>query len=405
MFGEEDKDIYRESLLLHEEHRGKLEIRSKVPLQTRRDLSRAYTPGVAEVCRKIQENRDLAYKYSIKANTVAIVTDGSAVLGLGNIGGYAAIPVMEGKAILFKEFAGIDAFPICFEGYHVDFIDDIRNISPVFGGINLEDIAAPKCFEVEEALQNLGIPVMHDDQHGTAVVVLAALINACRVTGKKFGELKVAMAGAGAAGNAIVQILKCLGYDHRSCHPVRDIIVCDTKGIIHKNRPDLLQNRYKYVIAHETNRRNLTGTLADAMKGADVFIGVSAAGIITPEMVSAMHDDPIVFALANPVPEIMPDQALAAGAAVVGSGRSDFPNQINNVLAFPGIFRGALDARATKITHEMRVAAAMALAHHIGNPTKEMILPSALDRGVAPVVAAAVREAAVSCGCIRDLPA
>ncbi|MDD1676173.1 MAG: NADP-dependent malic enzyme, partial [Methanomicrobiales archaeon] len=376
MFGEEDKKIYEESLLLHERHKGKLEIRSKVPLLTKRDLSLAYTPGVAEVCRKIKEHRDLAYRYSIKANTVAIVTDGSAVLGLGNIGGYAAIPVMEGKAILFKEFANIDAFPICFEGYHVDFIDDIRNISPVFGGINLEDIAAPKCFEVEEALQDLGIPVMHDDQHGTAVVVLAALINACIVTGKKFGELTIAVAGAGAAGNAIVRILTCLGYDRISCHPAGDLIVCDTKGIIHTGRSDLLRNKYKYIIAHETNHKNRTGTLADAMKGADVFIGVSAPpAIVTPEMVATMNDDPIIFALANPVPEIMPDQARAAGASVVGSGRSDYPNQINNVLAFPGIFRGALDARATKITDEMKVAAATALAQYLKNPTKDMILP------------------------------
>ena len=396
-------DIYQESLDLHRKMHGKLEVRGKVPVRTRRDLQRAYTPGVAQVCREIQEDRNRAYLYTIKANTVAIVTDGSAVLGLGNIGGYAAIPVMEGKALLFKDFAGIDAFPICFEGYHTDFIEDVKNIAPVFGGINLEDIAAPKCFEVEDALQDIGIPVMHDDQHGTAVVILAALLNACRATGKHLPDITIAMSGAGAAGFATFRLLKCLGYDRKTCLPVGDLIVCDTKGIIHRDRPDLLKNKYKYIIAHETNTGNRTGTIADAMKGADVFIGVSAPGIVTGKMVRSMKKDPVVFAMANPVPEIMPDIAKKAGAAVVGTGRSDFPNQINNVLAFPGIFRGALDARAKRITDEMKVAAAHALSGMVREPTRARILPGPLNRKVAWQVAAAVEASARECGCTIEI--
>jgi malate dehydrogenase (oxaloacetate-decarboxylating) len=383
--------------------RGKLEVRGKVPVRTRRDLARAYTPGVAQVCREIEKDRNRAWLYTIKANTVAIVTDGSAVLGLGNIGGYAAIPVMEGKALLFRDFAGIDAFPICFEGYHTDFIEDVKNIAPVFGGINLEDIAAPKCFAVEEALQDIGIPVMHDDQHGTAVVILAALLNACRATGRSLGDLTIAMSGAGAAGYATFRLLKCLGYDRRACLPVGDMIVCDTKGIIHRNRPDLLANKYKYIIAHETNREGRTGTLADAMKGADVFIGVSAPGIVTAKMVRSMKKDAIVFAMANPVPEIMPDVARRAGAAIAGTGRSDFPNQINNVLAFPGIFRGALDARAMKITDDMKLAAAHALAGMVKEPTRARVLPGPLNRRVAREVASAVGKAAEECGCAVEV--
>lgn len=396
-------EIYRESLDLHRRMHGKLEVRGKVPVRTRRDLSRAYTPGVAQVCREIQVDRNRAYLYTIKANTVAIVTDGSAVLGLGNIGGYAAIPVMEGKALLFKDFGGIDAFPICFEGYHTDFIEDVKNIAPVFGGINLEDIAAPKCFEVEEALQDIGIPVMHDDQHGTAVVILAALLNACRVTGKNLSDITIAMSGAGAAGFATFRLLKCLGYDRKACMPVGDLIVCDTKGIIHRDRPDLLANKYKYIIAHETNREGRTGTIADAMEGADVFIGVSAPGIVTGRMVRSMNRDAVVFAMANPVPEIMPEVAKRAGAAVVGTGRSDFPNQINNLLAFPGIFRGALDARAKRITEEMKVAAAHALSGMVKEPTRARILPGPLNRKVAWVVAAAVEAAARECGCAIEI--
>ena len=396
-------EIYSESLALHEKYRGKLEVRSKVPIRNKYDLSLAYTPGVAEVCREIAKNRDLAYRYTLKANTIAIVTDGSAVLGLGNIGGYAAIPVMEGKAILFKEFAGIDAFPVCFENYQTDFTDQIRNIAPVFGGINLEDIAAPKCFEVEDALQDIGIPVMHDDQHGTAVVVLAALINACRVTGRKFEDLNIVICGAGAAGYAITRLLKCIGYDPDVCTPVNEIIVCDTNGTIFRGREGLYRNKYKFILAEETNRPALAGSLADAMQGADVFIGVSAPGVVTEEMVRSMNRDPIVFAMANPVPEIWPDAAKRAGAGIVGTGRSDFPNQINNVLASPGIFRGALDARATRITDEMKTAAAHAIADYVARPQRERILPNILDKDVTKAVARAVAGAAEKCGCSRHV--
>nr|WP_321352940.1 NADP-dependent malic enzyme [uncultured Methanoregula sp.] len=396
-------DIYQESLALHAHHQGKLEIRSKVPLRNRHDLSLAYTPGVAEVCRKISKNKNLAYKYTLKANTIAIVTDGSAVLGLGNIGGHAAIPVMEGKAILFKEFAGIDAFPICFEKFESDFVDQVKNIAPVFGGINLEDIAAPKCFEVEDALQDLGIPVMHDDQHGTAVVVLGALLNACRVTRKKFTDLNIVICGAGAAGFAITRLLKCIGYDPNVCTMVNEIVVCDTQGTIFRGREGLYRNKYKFIIAEETNKPALSGSLADALNGADVVIGVSSPGVITEEMVRSMNRDAIVFAMANPVPEIWPDAAKNAGAAVVGTGRSDFPNQINNVLGFPGIFRGALDARATKISDEMKIAAAHAIADYVKKPTRECIMPDILDKGVTKAVAKAVAEAAVTSGCSRPM--
>jgi malate dehydrogenase (oxaloacetate-decarboxylating) len=403
LFSPGNDDIYRESLELHAKHKGKLEIRSKVPLRNKHDLSLAYTPGVAEVCREIARDKNLAYRYTLKANTIAIVSDGSAVLGLGNIGGDAAIPVMEGKAILFKEFAGIDAFPICFKNYETDFTDQIKNIAPVFGGINLEDIAAPKCFEVEDALQEIGIPVMHDDQHGTAVVVLAAIMNACKVTGKKFEDLNIVISGAGAAGYAIARLLKCIGYDPDVCSTVHDIIVCDTRGTIYRGREGLYKNKYKFILAEETNHRALAGTLADAMRGADVFVGVSAPGIVTGEMVRLMSSDAIVFAMANPVPEIMPDRAKNGGAAVVGTGRSDFANQINNVLAFPGIFRGALDARATRITDEMKVAAAHAIADCVQKPQKDHILPNILDKEVTKAVAAAVARAAEACGCSRRI--
>jgi malate dehydrogenase (oxaloacetate-decarboxylating) len=396
-------EIYQEALALHEKYKGKLEVRSKVHLKTKHDLSCAYTPGVAGVCREIAKDRNLAYRYTMKANTIAIVTDGSAVLGLGNIGGYAAIPVMEGKAILFKEFAGIDAFPICFENYRTDITDQIRNIAPVFGGINLEDIAAPRCFEVEDALQDIGIPVMHDDQHGTAVVVLAALINACRVTGKKFEDLNIVICGAGAAGYAITRLLKCIGYNPDVCSIVNEIIVCDTRGTIFRGREGLYQNKYKFILGEETNRHALAGTLADAMNGADAFIGVSAPGVVTEDMIRLMNKDPIVFAMANPVPEIWPDAAKRAGAAVVGTGRSDFPNQINNVLAFPGIFRGALDARAMKITDEMKVAAAHAIADYVPRPHRDHILPNILDKEVTKAVAKAVADAAEKCGCSRHV--
>ncbi len=403
LFTPASDEIYKEALDLHEKHRGKLEIRSKVPLKNKHDLSLAYTPGVAEVCREIARDKDLAYKYTMKANTIAIVTDGSAVLGLGNIGGYAAIPVMEGKAILFKEFAGIDAFPICYENYETDFTDQVKNIAPVFGGINLEDIAAPKCFEVEDALQDIGIPVMHDDQHGTAVVVLAAILNACKVTGRKYEDLNIVICGAGAAGYAIARLLKCIGYNPAVCTKVNEIIVCDTQGTIFRGREGLYKNKYKFILAEETNQPALSGTLADAMTGADVFIGVSAPQIVTEEMVRSMNKNAIVFAMANPVPEIWPDAAKNAGAAVVGTGRSDFPNQINNVLAFPGIFRGALDARATRITDEMKIAAAHAIADYIKKPHKERILPNILDKDVTRAVAKAVAMAAENCGCSRKI--
>jgi malate dehydrogenase (oxaloacetate-decarboxylating) len=403
LFSPGSSEINKDALALHAKHHGKLEIRSKVPLNNKHDLSVAYTPGVAEVCREIAKDKNLAYKYTMKANTIAIVTDGSAVLGLGNIGGYAAIPVMEGKAILIKEFAGVDAFPICFENYETDFTDQVKNIAPVFGGINLEDIAAPKCFEVEDALQDIGIPVMHDDQHGTAVVVLAAVLNACKVTGKKFEDLNVVICGAGAAGYAITRLLRCIGYNPHVVKKVNDVIVCDTQGTIFRGREGLYNNKYKFILAEETNQRVVNGTLADAMAGADVFIGVSAPQIVTEEMVRSMNRDAVIFAMANPVPEIWPDAAKKGGAVVVGTGRSDFPNQINNVLAFPGIFRGALDARATRITDEMKVAAAHAIADYLPKPHKERILPNILDKEVTVAVAQAVAKAAETCGCSRNI--
>lgn len=392
------ENIYAESLLLHEKYHGKLSVEVKVPIRTRRDLSLAYTPGVAEVCREISRDHSLAYRYTIKGNTVAIVTDGSAVLGLGNIGGYAAIPVMEGKAALFKKFAGIDAFPICFERYETDFIDAVRNMAPVFGGINLEDIAAPKCFQVEEELQEIGIPVMHDDQHGTAIVVLAALLNACKATGKRFEDLRIVVCGAGAAGYAITRMIRCIGYQSRTCSAISHVTVCDTQGIIHRSRNRLYANKYKYILAGETNHDNRVGTLGDALFGADVLIGVSTGGIVTPEMIRSMNPNPIVFAMANPVPEIAPDVALSAGASVVGTGRSDYPNQINNVLAFPGVFRGALDACATRINDEMKFAAAYALAATVSRPNRTHILPNPLDRRVVKAVSSAVMNAAKESG-------
>ncbi|NLD56711.1 MAG: NADP-dependent malic enzyme [Methanomicrobiales archaeon] len=396
------KDIYTESVELHEEHRGKIEVYSKVPLKNRHDLSLAYTPGVAEVCREIARNKDLAYKYTLKANTIAIVSDGSRVLSLGNVGGYAAIPVMEGKALLFKKLADIDAFPICFENYHTEFVDEVKNIAPVFGGIALEDIAAPKCFELEEALQGIGIPVMHDDQHGTAVVVLAALINACRVTKKRFEDLNIVVIGAGAAGFAITRMLRCIGYNPNLCSSVNDIIVCDRGGIIHRNRDGLYANKYKFIIAEETNHTARTGMIEDALEGADVCIGVSAPAIVTPPMVRSMNKDPIIFALASPVPEILPHDAHVAGAAIVGTARNEYPNQINYALAFPGIFRGALDVHATRISDEMKVAAAHALADYVTHPHKNRILPPLLDRDVVRAVARAVSAAAVASGCARS---
>ncbi len=385
-------DIYEESVALHRKHKGKLEVNSKLPIKTMKDLSLCYTPGVAQPCRLIAEKPEEVFSLTMKANMVAVVSDGSAVLGLGNIGPEAALPVMEGKAALFKEFAGVDAFPICLNTQNPEeIVDVVRKISPVFAGINLEDISAPRCFDVESKLLDLGIPVFHDDQHGTAIVVLAAIINASKVIGKEIPEMSVVINGAGAAGTAVAEAL--LNYG------IKNIVVCDSKGIISKDREGL--NSYKKELAEKTNHSNLTGDLSVAVKGMDVFIGVSIAGALKKEMVQTMNKNPIIFAMANPTPEIMPDEARDAGAAVIGTGRSDFPNQINNVLAFPGIFRGAIDAKAKEINVEMKLAAAKALASYVKEPKAEMILPDPLDRGVAEAVAKAVAAAAEETGVTR----
>ena len=377
-------DYNKESLILHKKNKGKLEIKSKVEIRNKDDLSLAYSPGVAEPCKEIAKDKELVYKYTPKGNMVAVISDGSSVLGLGNIGAEAAIPVMEGKAILFKEFAKVDAFPICLASQDLEEnIKTIKNIAPVFGGINLEDIKAPECFIIEERLQDLGIPVMHDDQHGTAIVVLAALINALKIAKKDISEVTIVTLGAGAAGLAICNLLLSYGAKH--------ITICDSRGIIYEGREDL--NEYKAKIAKVTNLEKKQGTLADAMKDKDVFIGVTKGNLVNQNMVRSMNKDPIIFAMANPNPEIMPNLAKEAGALVVATGRSDFPNQVNNVLAFPGIFRGALDVKATRITEAMKLAAAEALANHIENPTAENIIPNPLDRSTAPKVAKAVADA------------
>ncbi len=386
------KSIYDRSLEFHESHQGKIALKSKVRIKTKKDLSLAYTPGVAEPCLHIQKNKDDVYRYTGKANFVAVVSDGSSVLGLGDLGALAAMPVMEGKAMLFKGFAGVDAFPLCLDTKDTDeIIATVKNIAPVFGGINLEDISAPRCFEIETRLKKrLNIPVFHDDQHGAALVMLAGLINALKVVGKTFSEIKVVISGAGAAGTASARLLMDEG--------VRDIIVCDSKGIIHKDRDDL--NPYKKELAELTNKNNEKGKLADAMKGADVFIGLSVGGIVSQDMIRSMSHDAIVFPLANPIPEIMPEKAKQAGARIVGTGRSDCPNQINNALGFPGIFRGALDVRAKDINEQMKLAAANALASLV-EPTEEMIIPSIFDPEVAPSVASAVAKAAMESGVAR----
>ena len=380
-------DYYKESLKMHEEHRGKMEVASKVKVTNKDDLSTAYTPGVAEPCRKIHENPEDVYKYTNKSNTVAVISDGSAVLGLGNIGGLASIPVMDGKSLLFKEFAGIDAFPVCLETQDVDEIVNIaKNIAPTLGGINLEDIAAPRCFEIERKLQEqVDIPVFHDDQHGTAVVVTAAIMNALKITGKQWKNVKVVINGAGAAGTAIARMLLAAGAG--------DVIVCDQIGVLAKDDDRL--NPAQEELARMTNQNLVRGTLADVMKGADVFVGVSAPRIVNEEMIASMAKDAIVFPMANPEPEIMPDLAKKAGARIVGTGRSDCPNQINNVLAFPGIFKGALEARAKRITEDMKIAAARALADIITEDElcEEYIIPSAFHPGVADAVAEAVAGA------------
>lgn len=381
-------DIYRESVKLHKHLKGKIEIKTKFKVKTSHDLSLVYTPGVAQVSKDIASDPQKAYDLTIKGNSVAIVSDGSAVLGLGNIGPYAAIPVMEGKALLFKEYAGIDAFPITVHTQNsFEIINLVKNISPVFAGINLEDISAPRCFEIEEALQDIGIPVFHDDQHGTAIVLLAALINAAKVAKKDLKNLKVVISGAGAAGTAIAQLLLCVGQDPKVCERVKEIIVCDSKGIVSKKRTDISDNPWKIRLANITNRQDLEGNLKKAMRNADVFIGVSKGNVLRPEWIKLMNEKPIVFAMANPTPEIMPDEGKKAGAFIMGTGRSDFPNQVNNVLAFPGIFLGAITARAKTITNGMKIGAAFALSSTVKNPTVNNILPSPLDKKVAKIIA------------------
>ena len=379
-------NISEKALMLHEQWNGKLEVVSKVPVKSREDLSIAYTPGVAEPCKVIAQDKEAAYKYTMKANTVAVVSDGSAVLGLGNIGPYAAMPVMEGKAVLFKEFGGVNAVPICLDTQDTEeIIKAVTYLAPAYGGINLEDISAPRCFEIEERLKEfLDIPVFHDDQHGTAIVVLAGIINALKVVGKKKEDCRVVVNGAGSAGVAITRLLLTYGFPH--------ITMCDKVGIVSKKTEGL--NWMQQKMTEVTNLEQQTGTLADAMKDADIFVGVSAPGIVSAEMVASMNKDAILFAMANPVPEIMPDVAKAAGARVVGTGRSDFPNQVNNVVAFPGIFKGALEGRATKITEEMKLAAANAIASLVPDDelSDDNIMPEAFNPKVAEVVAAAVKE-------------
>jgi len=385
--------IYERSLKFHEQHKGKIELRSKVKIRTKDDLSLAYTPGVAEACLRIHKNKDDIYRYTSKGNFVAVVSDGTSVLGLGDLGARAALPVIEGKAMLFKVFAGVDAFPICLDTKDTEeIINTVKLIAPVFGGVNLEDIAAPRCFEIETRLKKLlDIPVFHDDQHGAALVMLAALINALKVVGKKFQDIKVAISGAGAAATASAKLLLNEG--------VNDIIMCDSTGIIYQGRDGM--NPYKEELARVTNKNRISGNLSEAMKGADVFIGLSVGGLVTNEMVRSMGDDAIVLPLANPTPEIMPEKAKIAGARIVGSGRSDCPNQINNALGFPGVFRGALDVRASDINEEMKLAAAVALALLVPEPSEECIIPSIFDPGVAPSVACAVARAAMGSGVAR----
>lgn len=375
-----------QALALHKKWNGKIDTTPRCQVKSREDLAIAYTPGVAEPCRVIAENRDEVYHYTIKSNTVAVVSDGSAVLGLGNIGAEAAMPVMEGKAVLFKEFGGVNAFPICLDTQDTEeIIRTVVNIAPAFGGINLEDISAPRCFEIETRLKELlDIPVFHDDQHGTAIVVLAGIINALKITGKQKETCRIVVNGAGSAGIAISKLLLRYGFRH--------LILCDKSGIINKQTPDL--NWMQKEMTDVTNLEGKSGTLADALAGADIFIGVSAPGIVTPEMVASMNTDSILFAMANPVPEIMPDLAKKAGAKIIGTGRSDFPNQVNNVVAFPGIFKGALEGRAKQITEEMKLAAALAIASLV--PENELnennILPEAFDPRVAETVSAAVKD-------------
>ena len=385
--------LREEALALHLYNKGKVEIRSKVPVNNARDLSLAYTPGVAEPCIEIQKDPELSYDYTNRGNLVAVVTNGTAVLGLGNIGALAGLPVMEGKAVLFKSFGGVDAIPICIDSEDIDkIVETVKLLEPTFGGINLEDISAPSCFEIEQRLINeMNIPIFHDDQHGTAIVVMAGLINALKIVGKTLDSIRIVTSGAGAAGTAIIKLLMSMG--------VKNVIMCDRNGAIYAGRP-VGMNKSKEQIAASTNPDKFVGSLPEALVGADVFIGVSAANMVTPEMVKTMAKDAIIFAMANPVPEILPPIAKEAGAKVVGSGRSDFPNQVNNVLAFPGIFRGALDVRATKINEEMKIAAAYAIASLIKDDelNPEYVIPAAFDPRVASTVSAAVAKAARDSG-------
>ncbi|WP_067730511.1 NAD(P)-dependent malic enzyme [Oceanobacillus damuensis] len=385
-----------EALHMHKVNQGKLEINTKVPVNDAEDLSLAYSPGVAEPCKEIYDHTDAVYDYTMKGNMVAVVSDGSAVLGLGNIGPEAALPVMEGKAVLFKGFAGVDAFPICLATHDVEqIVQTVKLLEPNFGGINLEDIAAPNCFIIEDRLKSeTNIPIFHDDQHGTAIVTVAGLINALKLVGKKFSEIKVVANGAGAAGIAIIRLLHSLG--------VREMIMCDSKGAIYEGRPYGM-NLVKDNVAKFTNADKMDGSLADVLADADVFIGVSVGGALTKEMVVSMNKDPIIFAMANPDPEILPEEAKEAGARVIGTGRSDFANQVNNVLAFPGIFRGALDVRATRINEEMKIAAAEAIAYLIDESElhDDYVIPSPFDTRVAPLVASRVAEAAMKSGVAR----
>ncbi|WP_078412403.1 NAD(P)-dependent malic enzyme [Priestia abyssalis] len=391
-------NLREEALKMHKENRGKLGVHSKVAVRDANDLSLAYSPGVAEPCLDIHEDESKVYDYTIKGNLVAVVSDGTAVLGLGNIGPKAAMPVMEGKALLFKSFADVDAFPICLDTTDPDkIVEVVKLMSPTFGGINLEDIAAPQCFEIENRLRKeCEIPVFHDDQHGTAIVTAAGLINALKLADKKLEDIRVVANGAGAAGVAIVKLLLHMG--------VKDVILCDTKGIIYEGRP-VGMNPFKEEMARITNKEQKQGTLADALAGADVFVGVSAAGAVTKDMVRSMNENPIIFAMANPVPEIMPEDAKEAGALVIGTGRSDFPNQVNNVLAFPGIFRGALDVHAKEINEEMKLAAVYAIAGLISDEDlhADYVIPDPFDRRVAAHVAAAVASAAMETGVAQKL--
>ncbi|MBS4216858.1 NAD-dependent malic enzyme [Bacillus sp. FJAT-49711] len=388
--------LREEALHMHRIHKGKLESKSKVEVKNAKDLSLAYSPGVAEPCKEIYEKPETVYDYTMKSNMVAVVSDGTAVLGLGNIGPQAALPVMEGKAVLFKSFAGVDAFPICLNTNNIEeIIQTVKILEPNFGGVNLEDIAAPNCFVIEERLKKeTNIPVFHDDQHGTAIVTVAGLMNALKITGRRMSSVKVVANGAGAAGIAIIKLLYSYG--------VRDIIMCDSKGAIYEGR-SVGMNDVKAAVSKYTNRDKMSGSLKDVIQGADVFIGVSVAGALTKEMIQSMNPDPIIFAMANPEPEIMPEDAIEAGAKVIGTGRSDFPNQVNNVLAFPGIFRGALDVRATHINEKMKQAAVSAIANLISDEelTAEYVIPGPFDPRVAPHVAAAVANAAMETGVAR----